>query len=296
MAAGIINLKRRIRSVKNTLKTTSAMQLISAVKMRRAVETALRSRAFVAEAQAVLGRILAQGGNHALLRPRTVKRVLVIAITADRGLCSSFTSDVVRRTRVAIAEHRQQGRAVALVTIGRKGAAALRHLAEAELLAAFDHLGDSLAYLQSSPIGKLVLDEYQSGRVDEVQVIYQHFHSTINQEVRVAGLIPVVPAEAAEPSEATFVATKPVSGEYYFEPSSEQVLDALLPYLINMNLYQWLLEANAAEHAARMVAMKNATDAGGDLVQELTFTANQVRQARITAEIAEIAAGAAAIG
>ncbi|MDO8471850.1 MAG: ATP synthase F1 subunit gamma [bacterium] len=293
MATGIINLKRRIRSVNNTLKTTSAMQLISAVKMRRSVETAFRSRAFVAEAQAVLGRILAQGGSHQLLRSRTVKKVLLIAATADRGLCGSFNSDVVRRTRTIAAEHRQQGRMVVLITVGRKGAAALRHLDGVELLAAFDHLGDSLPYLQASPIGRLVLEEYQSGRVDAVQVIYQHFHSTINQEVRVAGLIPVVPAE---PSDATFIAVKPSSGEYYFEPSSEQVLDALLPYLINMNLYQWLLEANASEHAARMVAMKNATDAGGDLVQELTFTANQVRQARITAEIAEIAAGAAAIG
>lgn len=285
-------LKRRIRSVNNTLKTTRAMQMISSVKMRHSVESAESSRVFVREAQAVLQRLLLQGKvNHKLLNKRAVKSVLYLLITSDKGLAGSYNSDVLRLFMQEVAALKAENKKVSVISLGRKGSGFVAKMNDVNVVASFNDLGDSIEFVESVPIGKLILDEYTQQNCDQVKVIYKQFVSTLTQPVVSMGLIPVQP-KIDEDLEATDFVLK---GHYVFEPSSEEVLNAILPYLIQMNLFQSMLEASASEHAARMVAMKNATDAGSELVEDLTFTANKIRQEKITAEIAEIAAGAAAI-
>lgn len=293
MSSNIIALRRRIRSVSNTLKTTAAMQMISSVKMRRSTEAAMTSRTFMAEAQRLLARITQSGStNHPLLTARPTKKVLLVVVTSDKGLAGSYNSDVVRQSLKKIDEYQQMSVKVRVVTVGRKASIALHSVKGVEIIASFDNLPDNINFHASTPISQLIMKEYAAGSADQVIVVYQQFVSTIVQRVEALTLIPLTPTETTNEDPAA--ETQHVA-KYEFEPNDEEVLAAIAPYLIQMNAWQILLEAKAAEHAARMVAMKNATDAGNELVSDLTFTANQVRQAAITAEIAEIAAGAAAI-
>lgn len=287
--ASLANLKRRIRSVNNTLKTTSAMQMISSVKMRRAVEATTKSRSFVLAAEAVLARVASVRAevSHPLTDTRHVHTILLVVVTSDKGLAGSYNSDVIRRSAALVAESRSAGQAVSIITIGRKAREFFARFTDITLVASFDQLGDSVTFRDVAPIAQTVIDGYSAAEYDQVRVIYKKFVSTLHQEVDVPVVLP-----ATTPSADEVTAAGPI---YTFEPDAEAVLTAVLPYLTRMRLYQAMLEARASEHAARMVAMKSATDAGSDLVNDLVFTANAIRQEKITAEIAEIAAGAAAL-
>jgi len=289
--ASLANLKRRIRSVNNTLKTTSAMQMISSVKMRRAVEATTKSRAFVAAAEDVLARVVAvrSEATHPLATRRPVKKVLLVVVTSDKGLAGSYNSDVVRHATRLVTHERQAGHAVSVLTVGRKARDFFARITDVTLVASFNQLSDAVTFREVAPIAEAVIAGYGAAEYDSVQVVYKRFISTLHQEVDEPVLLPVTAPTAA-------ATERSAAGPYYtFEPDAEAVLAAVLPYLTRMRLYQVLLESRASEHAARMVAMKSATDAGSDLVSDLVFTANAVRQEKITAEIAEIAAGAAAL-
>lgn len=287
--ASLINLKRRIRSVNNTLKTTSAMQMISSVKMRRAVEATTKSRSFVAAAEAVLARVVSARSEvtHPLIATRPVKNVLLVVVTSDKGLAGSYNSDVIRQASALVKEERRAGHVVSVLSVGKKARDFFARISDITLVASFNQLSDAVTFREVAPIAETIIAGYSDGTYDQVRIIFKEFVSTLQQEVDTPLLLPVTTSvEEAEP----------VVGAYYtFEPDAEAVLTAVLPYLTRMRLYQALLEARASEHAARMVAMKSATDAGSDLVSDLVFTANAVRQEKITAEIAEIAAGAAAL-
>lgn len=288
--ASLANLKRRIKSVNNTLKTTSAMQMISSVKMRRAVAATTKSRTFVAAAEEVLARVAAMRSEvtHPLNVIRKVRAVLYVVVTSDKGLAGSYNADVLRKAAVSLRTEREQGHTIAVITVGKKARDFFSRYAEIPITASFDQLDDALPFGASTPIAQAMMDAYSNQEYDRVVVVYKRFISTLHQEVAADTVLP-----AAQPAPTT---AEPATGAYYtFEPDAEAVLAAVLPYLTRMRVYQALLESRASEHASRMVAMKNATDAGSDLVRDLVFTANAIRQEKITAEIAEIAAGAAAL-
>ena len=283
--ANLSALKRRIKSINNTLKTTAAMQLIASVKMRRAVDLAQNSRAFAQAAEEILARLLQRplDGSHPLLEEREVKRVTLVVLAAEKGLCGSFNSDVIRQAATRAKEWQEKGAVVSFVAVGKKARSINRY---GDVAAYFTDLGETVSLAESSPVGRFVLDSFTAGECDRVEVVYKKFVSTLKQETANVALIPV--DRGAPTNEAN-------DWVYSFEPSAEAVLEAVLPFLVRSRLFQMMLESDASEQAARMVAMQSATDAGRDLSADLVFTANSIRQEKITAEVAEITSGTAAM-
>lgn len=282
--ANLSALKRRIKSINSTLKTTSAMQLIASVKMRRAVSLAENSRAFAATAEEILARLLSRPleTSHPLLTERPVRRVTLIVITSDKGMCGSFNADVIRQATARAADWQAQGATVEFITVGRKARPVVR---VGKVVASFEDLGETIELAESSPVAQLALERFSAGETDRVEVVYKEFVSTLRQIVTNHALIPVDQPESVAPADWV----------YTFEPNTEAVLDAVLPFLIRSRLFQMTLESGASEQAARMVAMQSATDAGRELASDLVFTANSIRQEKITAEVAEITSGTAAL-
>lgn len=294
-------IRRRIRSVKNTAQITKAMQLVAASKMRRAQQAALAGR----EYSELLNRVLvslrerADASAHPLLEERSpVRRELVLIIATDKGLCGALNTNLQREVNQF---DRETSRYVAS---GRK---AVQFLARTrrELMADFE-LKDSPEFLETKRISKFCLDQFVSGEVDKVSVLYTRFINTLNQRATVRTLLPIspfdLPAEQ-KPDAATFrggqadKADGAVNGfGYIFEPSPEEVLNAILPQYVHYQVYQMVLDARASEHSARMVAMKNATDNAKNLVKDLTLEYNKVRQAAITTELLEITTAQMALG
>jgi F-type H+-transporting ATPase subunit gamma len=273
--------------VRNTAQITKAMELVAGARMRRAQQRVLASRPYAERMRLMLADLsaLTRGGDVAaypLLASRPVQRAQVILITPDRGLCGSLPSNIIRRTVRFMLD--EVGVPVPLVTVGRKGRDFMRRYGR-EIEAEFTNLGDAPSFLDIGPIARIAMDDYIQGRVDAVYLIYTRFISTLSQRPEVIKILPVEPpAEAAG-----------VYRDFIFEPSPDQVLNYLLPRFIEVQIYQAILEAIASEQSARMVAMRNATDNARQLIKDLTLTYNKARQAGITKEILEIAAGANAL-
>lgn len=290
------DIRRRIKSVGNTKKITKAMELVAASKMRRAVQQALMTRAYAKAAWDVLTNVstVTNPDLHPLLTSRDIKRVALVVVSSDRGLAGGLNTNIVRQTLDALKTEKAP---VDIITVGTKAADALRRL-NANIVAAFPnaHTHPTIADLQ--PIVKIAIDDYVASTYDKVLVVYTDFVSTLAQKARVRQLLPVTKATvqsllddvAPEIASSTTVAT-----EYLFEPHPEMVLEKMVRNLVQSQLYQVVLESLASEHAARMVAMRNATDAADELMTDLNLTYNQARQASITREIAEISAGRAAL-
>jgi F-type H+-transporting ATPase subunit gamma len=280
-------IRRRIRSVRNTAQITKAMELVAAARMRRAQQRVLASRPYAERMRAMLADLaqLAQGsvdGAYPLLASRPVRRAQVILITPDRGLCGSLPSNIIRRaTRFVLDE---AGAPTQFVTVGRKGRDFMRRYGR-EIEAEFIGLGDAPGYLDIAPITRIAIDDFERGAVDAVYLVYARFISTLAQRPEVIKVLPVEPPR--EPSGRY--------SEFIFEPSPQQVLNYLLPRFVEVQIYQAVLDSIASEQSARMVAMRNATDNANGLIKDLTLTYNKVRQAGITKEILEIAAGANAL-
>ncbi len=287
-------IRRRIKSVKNTGKITKAMELVSASKMRRAQRNVLATRPYTDRIYDVMGELTARsvGGssNHPLLQPHpTVTRVALIMVTPDRGLCGALNSNIFRAAARFITEQKAQGRAVSILAIGKKGRDfALRtgqHI-DAQIIG----LGDAPALIDVLPIATTAINGYspdEQGRTqyDEVYLLYSKFVNTLVQRPELRRFLPVDPPTDAGSTKV----------DYTYEPSREAVLEELVPRFVEVQLYQALLESIASEHSARMIAMRNANDNAKELVRDLTLTYNKARQAAITKEISEIAAGAAAL-
>ncbi|HLG51880.1 MAG: ATP synthase F1 subunit gamma [Chloroflexi bacterium] len=277
--------RRRIRSVRNTSQITKAMEMVSAVKMRRAQEAVGASRPYaqrMAELVAGLARVASQVDEvDPLLAERPVQRIGLIVITGDRGLCGAFNTNVIRRAAQFIVN---QPVPVQTMAIGRKGRDWLiRH--GSEVIAEVSGLPDRPSLLDIAPITTIAIDGYRSGRFDRVEIIYNRFVSTLRQETEQRQILPVVPIDGME---SRFI-------DYIFEPDPITVLAQLLPRYVEVLVYQSVLESVASEHSARMVAMHNATQNAREVIEELTLSYNKARQAGITKEILEIAAGAEAL-
>jgi len=279
-------IRRRIRSVKNTSQITKAMEMVSAVKMRRAQALVKESRPYadhMAELVAGLAQMtgLAEPINPLLVQ-RPIHNIGLIVITTDRGLCGSLNSNVIRRAARFVVE---QSVPIQAMAIGRKGRDWLvRHAGD--VIAEVSGLSDRPTLFDVSPISTLAINGYREGRFDRVDLVFSKFVSTTRQEVVQRQILPVVPPE-------TEGGTRLI--DYIFEPSAAEVLDQLLPRYVEVQVYQAVLDATASEHSARMVSMHNATQNARDVVQELTLSYNKARQAGITKEILEISAGAEAL-
>ncbi|MBI4339181.1 MAG: ATP synthase F1 subunit gamma [Chloroflexi bacterium] len=278
-------IRRRIRSVQNTAKITKAMQMIAASKMRRAQLATIAGRPYAQKIRDVLADLAAQpvegDAIHPLLQKREVKRIQLIHITPDRGLCGGLPANLNRAAGQFILGRQAP---VSVVTVGRKGRDFMVR-ASRDVRAVFTDTNDRPGIADISPVARLAIDDYTSGAVDQVVLTYSQFINTSLQRPVVEQLLPVEPAPLA--------ASQAVG--YIYEPASLRVLGALLPRFVEMQIYHALLEAIASEQSARMVAMQNATDNALELIDSLTLLMNKVRQEAITRELLDIVGGVAAL-
>lgn len=296
------DIRRRIKGVKSTGKITRAMEMISAVKMRKAVQAVLGIRPYAHGAIELLKQLsLAVGADeHPLLTERPVRKELYVVITSNRGLCGAFNAQIMKRVRQVLRE--DTDREKCFITIGKKGDAAVRRIC-GDIIASFpDVLGAPNAEIMR-PVARIIMDEFESKRVDRVVMVYTDFVSMLSQEVKVRALLPVTIKDTKkamhEMNDNNHVAekeeTKTMQAEYVIEPSPKKVLWRMIPRLLEMELYHAVLESNASQESARMMAMRNATDAAKEMTADLTLAYNQIRQSKITQEIAELSAGMAAV-
>ncbi len=275
-------IRRRIRSVKNTAQITKAMQMVAASKMRRAQLRALEGRPYQKLLDEVTQSLVPQVGQlrHPLLNPRPVRRRAVLVISTDKGLCGSLNTNLFREL------FRRHGPDRAYVSVGRRGRSFLASLPNStgETLLADFELRDNLTFRDGKRISRFLLDKFSSGAIDAIDVAHTHFVNALVQATVIRPLVPIAPQNLA-PSEAPATPVVPDN----FEPSPEELLDALLPFFVDWNIYQALLDSLASEHSARMIAMKNATENAKELVGDLTLEYNKARQEGITREILEIA-------
>lgn len=287
-------IRRRIQGMQNTRKITHAMELVAATKMRRAIAAVLATRRYAQLAWGLLAEVRRRSdvAHHPLLEGRApVRRSLLLVVAGNRGLVGAFNQKLVA---LALATARAEGVPVRMMTAGRVAARLLRR-AGAEVVADFPKKDIVAEPRDASPIARELLRAFVSGDADRVRMVYADFHSPVRQEPRVRTLFPVGepdPALGLLEGEPTDRAALPEpQGEFLYEPSPPDVLGSVVPNLLSIQVYQALLETTAAEHAARMVAMKNATDNAEEFAEELALILNQARQQQITRELQEIVAG-----
>lgn len=292
-------IKRRIRSVSNTRKITKAMELVAASKMRKAVQLTQASREYSRSISEIVTnvRTLVDPATHPLLAGRqTAKTSLLIVASSDRGLCGGFNAQVLKKTLEFLNTRTESLR---VVTVGKRAQMAVKRTGH-PIIASFDAISNTPSFEGSRPAGNLAYKEFMDGTVDRVFMVYTDFKSALSQIPTVAQLLPIIPESELVARSSSDEVQDESSHELHatnilFEPSSRQLLDRLLPRLLETQIYQALLESSASEHSARMMAMRSATDNASNMIDDLTLTFNQARQANITREISEISAGKAAI-
>jgi len=287
------DLKTRINSVKSTQKITSAMKMVAAAKLRRAQEAAEKGRPYADRMQQIVNSLAGKSDPSSapqlLVGNGNDKTHLLVVVSADRGLCGGFNGAITRQTRNEVARLRGEGKEVKLLMVGRKSADALRReLGDIYLDNLEGIQGTSVQFGDAASIGETVRTGFEAGEFDVCTVIFNKFKSAISQEVTLQRLIPAEVSETEEASDDTGVS-------YEYEPDEEELLAAVLPRNISTQVYSALLESSAAELAARMTAMDNATRNAGDLIERLTLVYNRTRQATITKELIEIISGAEAV-
>lgn len=293
MAGNARDYKRRIRSVTNLKKTTKAMKMVSAAKLRRAQEKAEESRPYTSKLNEVLARLVTMSvdaKNPLLEKREKVQKVTYIVVTADRGLCGGFNTNIIKK---AISEMNDDGRElqVNLVTVGRKGRDFFRKR-NYSIAGEFVNLGDQLSYGQAKEVGQFIMKMYEEKATDEVYLVYARFVNAMRQIPTIEKILPIEPPKE-EASEAKEI-TKYIPG-YIYEPNVDEILLSLLPRYVENGVYHALQESKASEHGARMAAMGAATDNASELIDLYTLEMNKVRQASITSEILEIVGGAEAL-
>jgi F-type H+-transporting ATPase subunit gamma len=293
-------IKTKIKSTQNMRKVTRALEMVSASKIRKAQELMKASRPYARAMRKVIAHV-AQAStefNHPFLVERKdIARVGFVVVTTDRGLCGGLNSNLFRRLLPTIREYQDKGVQVDVVAIGQKSVQFFRRLKGVNLIGSTTHLGERPKIEQLIGVIKVVLDAYTEGKLDRVHLAYNDFVNTMTQKPTIDALLPL-PAVAAE-LEAQHVAGATLEQshdwDYIYEPDAATVLEHVLGRYIESVVYQAVLENLASEHAARMVAMKAASDNAGKVIGELTLRYNKARQAAITQEISEIVGGAAAV-
>jgi F-type H+-transporting ATPase subunit gamma len=287
-------MRLRIRSVKNISQVTRALQAVSASKVRKAIAALMATRPYATKAWQVLTHIAEQPGRanlHPLLTTReSVKKTLVVVISGDRGLAGAYNTNLIR---FVMRKFNNYPTPVSYIAVGRKGRDLLirRRL---KVIADFSNLPAAPTFVDVSAIGRLAVDEYLSGNADEVYLVYTDFVNMVRQDPTVKKLLPLE-VTSAEGRVESFEQAGKTSGAYSYEPAEREILDQIIPRFTALQVYQSILESLASEHAARMVAMRNATDNANELVGELQLQYNKVRQQLITNDMLDIAGGAEAL-
>ncbi|UPL49370.1 ATP synthase F1 subunit gamma [Hymenobacter sublimis] len=291
--ASLKEVRSRITSVQSTQQITKAMKMVAAAKLRRAQDNILRMRPYAQRLNSILGNLTALAGEDVVseyAEQRDVRRVLIIAITSDRGLAGAFNSNVFKGANAVIQERYAAQAAAGNVTVMAIGRKAHDYFGKRlPLLGDYQHVFTKLSFDTVREAAEQAMDGFQAGQYDEVVMVYNEFKNVATQIIRTEQLLPLVPTE--QPANAP--ATSNV--DYIFEPSKEEIVRTLIPQSLKVQLYKAVLESNASEHGARMTAMDKATDNAGELLKQLKLTYNRTRQAAITTEILEIVGGAEAL-
>jgi F-type H+-transporting ATPase subunit gamma len=278
----LIDIRRRIRSVKNTQQITKAMKMVSAAKLRRAQEAMFAARPYARKMMEVLNSLASRAhpDTHPLLHDRGDDRILFVIVTADKGLCGGFNANIIRAAARFLDE--RQGRDLRLDLVGRKGRDFFKRRA---YKVRNEHIGlfQKLTYASAQKIAADLIDTYTKNEIDQVHIIYNEFKSVIQQRVVVERLLPI--------QKMMFSPTEPPQ-DYIYEPGPEGIVAGILPKHVEIQVWRALLESAAAEHGARMAAMDAATNNASDMIDQLTLYMNKVRQAAITKEIIEVVSGA----
>lgn len=287
------DIRRRIRSVKNTAQITKAMQMVASSKMRKAQLAALAGRPYAVLMNEVLSAVTEGAGDfsHPLMEKRPVRKRAVIVVSTDKGLCGALNSNLLREAA------RFDKNTTVYVCAGRKASQFIART-QRQLAAEFNYK-DAPQFVEARAISKFAQDLFLKGEVDQVDVVYTNFINTLSQKPEARQLLPIGEIKAVEAGvtgHGTGGALKKSDKEYLFEPGAGEVLGNLLPHYLNFQVFQFLLEAKASEHSARMVAMKNATDNAKQMIKDLTLEYNKLRQANITKELLEITSAAMAMG
>ena len=284
----LIDLRRRIRAVKNTQQITKAMKMVAASKLRRAQERIVSARPYALQMQRVLSRVASRvdPSTHPLLalgEQRPASKTLIVVVTADKGLCGSFNTNIIKAAGGFIRASQQ---VCTLGLVGRKGRDFFGRRGFEVL---YEQIGifQKLRYQDAQAIAQTAIEAFVAERVDRVVVVYNEFKSVMSQRVVVEQLLPIARADVGGPAE--------LEVDYLYEPAPQEIFNQLLPRFIEVQVYRALLESNAAEHAARMTAMDTATNNSADMISSLTLYLNKVRQAAITREIIEVVSGAQAL-
>jgi len=280
----LLDIRRRIRSVKNTQQLTKAMKTVSAAKLRRAQERVVSARPYANQLRHVLGGLAGRIENiaHPLLDVRPEKRILLLIVTGDRGLCGGFNSNLTKAGQIFLRQHAQED--VQVFAAGKKGRDFFRRR-NANIVGEYTNFFSKLDVSHAKDIARQVMELYSKAEVDAVYVAYNEFKSAIQQRIVVEKLLPFGRADLQD---------APSGVEYIFEQPPQEIFDRLLPRYVEVEVYRALLESAAAEHGARMAAMDAASRNAGEMIESLTLNMNRVRQAAITREIIEVVSGAGA--
>lgn len=297
-------IKTRIKSVKNTQKITKAMEMVSASKMRRAVEQSLASRPYSELALELLVNISKDRLiSHPLLRKEQGNKTLLVIVTSNKGLCGGFHVNIFKELQKYIKGQIEKGRSISDIHVVAVGKYAERFAKKLKLtvVASFIEIPDTLSIEELSGLTSFIKNEFLAEKYDRVRLVYSHYVSAISNEVRIRGILPVKAVNVEKMVNDISDADSEIKTDdrslalYGFEPSEEDVLNQVLPRLTEVLVYQAVLEARASEHSSRMMAMKNASENAGEMIDELSLYYNKARQAGITQEIVEIATGAQAL-
>jgi F-type H+-transporting ATPase subunit gamma len=286
MASGK-EIRTKISSIKSTQKITRAMEMVAASKMRRAQDRMRRSRPYEEKIRNVIGH-LAQAHpeyKHPYMIPREIKRIGVIIVSSDRGLCGGLNTNLFRTTLLTLREWHKQGKEIDICTIGNKASLFFKRFG-GNIVAQVAHIGDEPSLENLIGSVKVMLDAYDDGKIDALYRVFNRFVNTMTQKPTVGQLLPIQSSGDERLAH---------HWDYIYEPEAQEVLDGLLMRYIESLVYQSVVENIACEQAARMVAMKSASDNAGNLIEELQLAYNKARQAAITQELSEIVGGAAAV-
>ncbi|MFZ2150378.1 MAG: ATP synthase F1 subunit gamma [Minisyncoccia bacterium] len=294
--AGTKEIKRRIKSVKNTKKITKAMELVAASKMKRAVYSTLASRLYAEYSSEILASVAAniEKSTDPFWNEQAEGKNLIVLITSNRGLCGGYNSQVIKSTLQKLKQLGNEAE-TDIVTVGKKGDVAMRRINQ-NITGAFTDIPDvNIGLRDVLPLSKLIVDEYRNGGYKKVYISYTHFTSALAQKPTVKQLLPISKKEVKGAIENAEEKQSENKTDYLFEGDFDKLITMLAEKITRMQVYQMILESNASEQSARMIAMKNASDASGEMIDDLTLMFNKARQANITREISEISAGMASV-
>jgi F-type H+-transporting ATPase subunit gamma len=283
--ANLLDIRRRIRSVRNTQQITRAMKTVSAAKLRRAQERVFAARPYAEQLRTVLGNLASriEALEHPLLTVREEANVLIVVITADRGLCGAFNANVIRAATAFIRE-RSNRQEVQVMAVGRKGRDVFRRQGQ-KMLEEHVNIFSTLSFTHAQDISRRIVEVYSSGDSDAIYLAYNEFKSVIQQRLVIEPILPISAATLEEGSSQV---------DYIYEQPPAEVFNRLLPQYVDVQVHRALLESAAAEHGARMAAMDTASRNAGEMIDALTLNMNRIRQAAITREIIEVVSGASA--